>query len=159
MATEITLADGEISSADVMKYLETGGSFSVRQIVEDPEAVSARINARILEASSPEELFGESKTIKGHEYLGKPFQLLEVEWRASELDGEGLPFYGVFRICDLEGEIHVLTIGAKSVLLKAAKAASSGWLPLWLKIVQAEKKTASGYYPLDLVAAPQESKF
>ena len=66
-----------------------------------------------------------------------------------------MPFYGVFHIVTTDGEIKVLTTGARSVLLKAAKAQYEGWLPLWVKLTQSEKKTEAGYQPLDLAQAPE----
>jgi hypothetical protein len=57
-------------------------------------------------------------------------------------------------IATMDGEPAVLTTGARSVLLKIAKAQKENWLPIEVRLVQSEKKTASGYQPLDLAAAP-----
>ena len=115
MATDITpiTVDQAISAADVVRFFETGGGFDIAQLVEDPEVVAARITERILKATSAAELFGESQTIKGREYVGKPFQLQGVDWRPSDIEGEGLPFYAVLHVVDLEGEVHAISIGAK----------------------------------------------
>ena len=92
--------------------------------------------------------------IHGQDYLNKPFTLVDVSWRPSDIEGQGLPFYAVLNIVTLDGEQKVLTTGARSILMKIAKAQSEGWLPLSVKIVQSDKKTENGYQPLDLVAAP-----
>ena len=92
--------------------------------------------------------------IHARDYLAKAFTLLRVEWRPSDIEGDGLPFFAVMHIVDMNGEAQVITTGARSVCMKAAKAQHEGWLPLSVRIVQSDKKTASGYQPLDLVAAP-----
>jgi hypothetical protein len=56
-------------------------------------------------------------------------------------------------VANADGERFPLTCGAKSVVLKLAKAHAEGWLPLWLKITKAEKATPGGFYPLDIVGA------
>jgi len=146
--------NGGITASDVVKYVETGGEYKIVVASEDPSVIAARIDAEILNASSVEELFGERAVIHGRDYLNKSFTLVDVEWRSSDIEGEGLPFYAVFHIVTMDGETAVLTTGARSVLMKAAKAQSEGWLPLQVKLVQSEKKTESGYQPLDLVSAP-----
>ena len=152
--SEVVSVVDTISSADVIKWIEDPTSVTIKTTSEDPAAIAARIDAQVINASSAAELFGETTTIKGRDYLNKPFRLVNVEWRNSDIEGEGLPFYGVFHIVDLNGEMQVMTVGGRSVLLKAAKAASEGWLPLDLKLVKSEKPTSNGYYPLDLVQAP-----
>lgn len=155
MANEIVAMDGGITPQDVLRYVESGGTYKIALPAQDPEAVAERINLEIINASSVDELFGEREVIHGRDYLNKPFNLLDVEYRPSDIDGEGLPFYGVFHIVTPDGETKVLTTGARSVLLKAAKAQYEGWLPLWVRIVQSDKKTENGYQPLDLQAAPE----
>ena len=152
--SEIIVSEGGIQASDVVKYVESGGTHKITVATEDPSAIAARIDAQIFQASSVEELFGERDVIHGRDYLNKPFRLVNVEWRPSDIEGEGLPFYAVFHIADIDGEMKVLTTGARSVLMKAAKALSEGWLPIDVKLVQSEKKTESGYQPIDLVAAP-----
>lgn len=144
--------DSTVSAVDVLDYFATGRTLPI--VVEDPAVVAARIDAEILNASSVEELFGERSVIHARDYLNRPFRLLDVEWRPSTFDEEGLPFFAVLHIVTTDGEPAVMTTGARSVMLKAAKASSAGWLPLSVRLVQAEKATDNGYRPLDLVAAP-----
>ena len=155
MANEIVSIGGGITPQDVLKYVESGGTYKISVVADDPADIAERINAEILGASSPAELFGDKEVLHGRDYLNNPFQLVDVEYRPSEIDGEGMPFYGVFHIVTTDGEIKVLTTGARSVLLKAAKAQYEGWLPLWVKLTQSEKKTEAGYQPLDLAQAPE----
>jgi hypothetical protein len=138
----------------VVRYFKDPGAFKIELIQEDPDEVARRIDARLWEAGSAAELFGESEVLHGKDYVNRPFLLTRVEFRPSDIEGQGLPFYGVFTISDYDGESHVLTCGATGVVKKAAKASSEGWLPVWVKLVKSEKPTDAGYYPLDLVSAP-----
>ena len=147
--------DTSVTASQVLEYIQSGGAVQIAFIEENPEDVARRINARILNASSPEELFGDAKVIHARDYLNRPFQLLAIDWRPSDIDGEGFPFYGVFQIADVNGEVHVLTTGAKSVLMKAAVAEKNGWLPLWVQIQKSDKPTAAGNFPLDMNSAPE----
>jgi hypothetical protein len=152
MSEAVAVPDSTISTADVVAHLTTGAPIPI--VAEDPETIAARIDAQILSAGSVEELFGEQSVIHARDYLAKAFTLLRVEWRPSDIEGDGLPFFAVMHIVDMNGEAQVITTGARSVCMKAAKAQHEGWLPLSVRIVQSDKKTASGYQPLDLVAAP-----
>ena len=152
MSNEMAVPDSSITTADVVAFITTGAPIPI--VAEDPETIAARIDAQILAAGSVEELFGETTVIHARDYLAKAFTLLRVEWRPSDIEGDGLPFFAVMHIVDMNGEAQVITTGARSVVMKAAKAQHEGWLPLQVRIVQSDKKTASGYQPLDLVAAP-----
>ena len=101
-----------------------------------------------------ESLGGGNETISGRNYVNKPFQINNVEWQASEIEGEGLPFYAVIHAISIDGEVLVITCGATSVVRKLAVMQQNQWLPAWCKIVKGSK-TAGGYEPLDLVKAPQ----
>ena len=154
MTSTPAVPENAISASDVVEFIESGGTKSFAIVVEDPATIAARIDSQILSASSVEELFGEREVIHARDYLNKPFRLLNVEWRPSDIEGDGLPFFAVMHIATMDGEPAVLTTGARSVLLKVAKAQKEGWLPLEVRLVQSEKKTASGYQPLDLMPAP-----
>jgi hypothetical protein len=153
-ATAVTPAtiDGEITSDDVVRYVESGGTYEIALVKQDPEQVAQRINAKIIGASSAAELFGDNQVLHAQDYLGTPFQLLSVEWRNSDL-GEGLPFYAVMQIATTEGEVLTMTTGAQSVCLKVAVAAAKGFLPTWVKIVKSDRPTEAGNYPLDIQAS------
>jgi hypothetical protein len=153
---DIVAIDGNLSALDVLKFIETGGKVKITVPQESPEIIAERINRQILEASSAEELFGGRTVTPLKDYLGKPFQLTDVEWRPSEYEGEGMPFYAIMHAVTMDGEMLTLSTGARSILLKAAKAQAEGWLPRWVRAVQSEKKTEAGYQPLDLVDAPQD---
>ena len=151
--TDVVSIDGEIQTSDVLVYYQDPETTVIGSIKEDPDVVARRIMQRTLDADTAEALFGETVVLHAKDVIGKPLQFRRVEWRASDFeDGEGLPFFAVCEVCDTEGTIAPLTLGAKSIMLKLAKAASEGWLPLWLKITKAEKPTVGGYYPLDITS-------
>ena len=147
--------DADISSDDVLRYVQTGDAAAILNVVQDPEVVARRIEQRIIDADSLAALLGNDTVLHARDYLNTPFQLLKVEWRPSDKN-DGLPVYAVLTIGDTEGEVMPMTCGARSVVLKLAKMDSAGWVDdqPWLKIVQGDKPTEAGNYTLDLQAAP-----
>lgn len=157
---DLVSIDGTMTARDALAYFEHPDQF-VFNWAEDPAAVSARIEAQTLSATTGDELFGQSEMVlKGQENIGRPFNFLSVEWRPSDNYEEtkpgSLPFYGLFKVATAEGEIHLLSCGARNVVLKAAKAADAGFFPRWLKLVEVQvKNPVKGQKPpLDLVNAP-----
>ena len=153
-STDLVTIDGAMSSDQVVDFFGHPDRYDFR-IVEDPVEVQRRIEAATLAADSAESLFGAPEVLHARDILGKPYQFLGVEWRPSDIEGEGLPFFGVFKIADAGGEIHLLSCGARSVVLKAARAEQIGLFPRWLKIVEVQVKNPvkGRQAPLDLVAA------
>lgn len=153
--TDVVTIDGELTSSMVLAYIKDPEAHPyVATMKEDPDVVAARITAQTLDADSAEALFGDRDVLHGKEIVGKPFLFTdEIHWLPSDIEGEGLPFFGVFTIANASGEQFPMTCGAKSVVLKLAKAHAEGWLPKWLKITKSDKATPAGYYPLDIVAA------
>jgi len=142
-----------LTAADVIAYVESGGTKTFSVVAEDPATIAARIDAQIFEAKSIEELLGGREVIHARDYLNKAFSLTDVEFRQSSIEGEGLPFYAVLHVVDPDGAVHVITTGARSVCMKVAKMKDAGWLPANVKLVEGDK-TANGYTPLDIAAAP-----
>ena len=149
-----------LTSELVLNLIETGEYRNKKFVttVADPVETARRIALRDLSASSLDELLGGSETISGRDYIGKPFTLLSVEWQVSEIEGDGLPFYAVLHIADINGNAKTLTTGAVTVVRKLAVISARGWLPAPLKIVKLPK-TEAGYEPLDLVKAPEIEQF
>jgi hypothetical protein len=145
--------DQAIGSTEVLAYLKDPDSIDIHAFQPDPEEVRRRIEARSYEATSLDELLGESEVISGKSYVNKPFQVRSVEWLVSDIEGEGLPFYAVVSMVDYDGTLGTLTCGARSVVQKLAIMVANGWLPAWVKLT--ETATASGYKVLDLVQAPE----
>lgn len=146
--------DLELNTANVVSLL-TDASTNWSKLsfrISNPEETAARIAQRELTAASIEELLGGGDTISGKDYIGKPFCVNAVDWQASDIQGEGLPFYAVIHAADINGESLTITTGARTVVRKLAIMAANGWLPAWVKIVKGPK-TEAGYEPLDLAKA------
>jgi len=150
---DLTTIDQALGSTEVLAYLKDPASVDVRAYQADPEEVRARIEAQVLSAGSLAELLGGQEVISGKGYVNKPFQIRSVEWQASDIEGDGLPFYAVMDAVDYEGTFLTITCGARSVVQKLAIMQANVWLPAWAKL--AESTTAGGYTVLDLVAAPE----
>ena len=149
---DLVTIEGTMKATDVLSYFENPAEFTFT-FEEDPEAVSARIQKEIMTASL-DELLGERVVLKGQEHLNEPFEFRGVQWRPS--DEEGHPFYALFTVADANGEVHLMSCGATTVMLKAARISQLGGFPLWLKLVPIEvkNKVKGRKPPLDLVKAP-----
>jgi hypothetical protein len=150
--TDLVTIEGVMTPADVVAYCADPSRFAF-SFERDPEEVQREIDGRIISATDADGIFGDEEVIKGSEYLGKPFTLESLELRPSE--HEDPPFFAIFHIITTDGERRILSTGGRTVMLKAAKAATLGILPKSVKIVRSEKATAAGYHPLDLVSAPE----
>lgn len=143
-----------LQATDVIAYVESGGTKTFTVASEAPEVIAARIDAQIFTAGSIEELLGGREVTHARDYLNKPFSLTDVEFRPSTIEGEGnLPFFAILHGVDHNGEILVISTGARSVVLKVAKIKAAGWLPANIKLIEGTK-TANGYTPLDIAAGP-----
>ena len=153
---DLVTIDGTMTHKDALAFFTNPDGF-VFKWSEDPEEISRRIDAETIAATDADALFGESEEVlKAKDWLDKPLQFLSVDWRPSDVEGEGLPFYGLFRVATPDGTIHLLSCGAKNVVLKAAKAADLGAFPRWLKLVEVPVKNPvkGRSLPIDLVNAP-----
>jgi hypothetical protein len=154
--TDLVTIEGTMQATDVVKYFEHPDNFTFKWS-EDPEEMRKRIEADTMAAETPEQLFGgESEVLKAADWIGRPLQFRTVKWVPSDVEGAGLPFYGLFTVALPNGEIRLLSCGARNVVLRAAKAAVHGWFPRWLKIVEVQvKNPVKGHKPpLDLISAP-----
>jgi hypothetical protein len=156
---DLVTIEGTMTSRDALAWFEHPDNFTF-QWGEDPEEISRRIDQQTVTAGSAADLFGEQEVLKAQDWLGRALQFISVDWRPSDNydpDKPGsLPFYGLFKVATPDGEIHLMSCGAKNVVLKAAKASAEGWFPQWLKLVEVQvKNPVKGQKPpLDLVAAP-----
>ena len=117
--TDLVVA-GSLSSALVVELFATGEINSAELIFTnapvDPATAQANISARRHAAKSLEELLDGGKLISGKDFTNRPFQIESVEWRSSDIEGEGLPFYAVLGIVDANGEAKKIGVGARSVV-------------------------------------------
>ena len=159
-STDLVTIDGTMTSAQVVRYFEDPSGFTFK-FEEDPEEVSARIEAQLLGADSDTDIFGDrEEVLKAREWVGRPLLFQSMELRPSDMEGEGLPFYGLFTVVTPQGEQRLLSCGARKVVLQGAKAAVEGRFPRWLKVseVQVKNPVKGRSAPLELVAAPDPTE-
>jgi hypothetical protein len=154
---ELVTIEGTMHSVDVIGFFEHPDNF-VFKWSEDPEEISRRIEKETLGAATPEQLFGTNdEVLKARDYLGRALWFQGVKWLPSDMEGDGLPFFGLFTVIFPNSDIRLLSCGARNVVLKAAKADANGWFPKWLKIVEVQVKNPvkGRSAPLDLVLADE----
>ena len=85
------------------------------------------IHAARHEAGSLEEMLEGSALIAGRDFTNKPFKIADVVWRASDIEGEGLPIYTILTLALPDGTTKKLGTGARSVCEAVAIADSNSW--------------------------------
>ncbi len=153
---DLVTIDGTMTSTDVVSYFEHPDNFTFKWS-EDPEEVSRRIEAQLLGAETAEALFGGGEDVlKGRDWIGRSMQYQGVQWRPSDVEGEGLPFYALATVVLPDGSIRLLSCGARKVVLQLATADKLALFPLWLRIVEVQVKNPikGRSAPLELVSAP-----
>ena len=116
--------------------------------VEDPEVIARSIMDRILAAPSADDVLGGGEAVHSQDVLGRPFTLQGLRLLRSAFDAGP----GVFAVLDAamldSGEKLAITCSGRNVMAQAVRLAQLDALPVDVKIVQADRPTASGYYPL-----------
>ena len=117
--TDLVVA-GSLSSGLVAELFATGeinsAELQFENLPVDPEAAARSISAQRHAAKTVEELLEGGKLTAGKDFTNRAFQIDTVEWRASDIEGEGLPFYAVLAVVDGNGEAKKIGVGAKSVV-------------------------------------------
>ena len=118
-------------------------------VVSDPEADARAIAARILNATTAEEIFGGPGTLlSAEDIIGKPFTLNGADYRDSDFEG-GAGAYAILHVVPWGETSEVMvTCGARNVMAAAFRANQLGLLPRGpVQIVQG-KQTRKGFTPL-----------
>lgn len=126
----------------------------IEQLADDPAKASQDIIARILRASTVEEVLGKEQVTHARDFLDTPFALLSVKFNRTEFDGDGPPFYAVLSGATDDGEPVTITCGAGNVMAQAFKLDDMKALPYRVVIRQNPKPTAAGFHVMWLEAAP-----
>lgn len=144
----------ELSFVDLKSLLEKAKD----DAVTNPAEIEERIFQQMLQANSLEELLTPQQVISWRDILDEPVTVKSVRFNESDFgDGDGI--YAV-----IDGEIGgkpvVLSCGARTPMIQLLIAQHQGWLPARLILTQSLRKTAAGYYPLNMLPAPaQEDPF
>lgn len=110
-----------------------------------------RIVAETLQASSLEELFGESEAEGLADYEGRVITITDVSLRESDYD-EGLSHYAVLQAIDVAtGQVITLTTGSARVLAQLARSIELGLMPVTVVPKVIQSKTNKGRSTIRLV--------
>lgn len=102
------------------------------------------------QAKNLEDLLEGGGMLNGRDYLNKPFQIEKVEWRMSDIEGEGLDFFAILSIVDAYGEVKRLATGGANVVESIALGDAGGFFqPIagfaqWVKFVGVPLTDADG---------------
>lgn len=121
----------------------------------DAEAISEQILLRILNAGTAQEVLAGVSTVSSDAVLNKPMMVHGVHFNESSMkDGEG-----VYAVIDARvGSVNfAVTCGSRTVLAQLFRLKELGAYPMRLRITKAVTPTASGFYPLQLEAVPDDA--
>jgi|SRR5271156_5615984 len=142
--TDVVPSD-EAGSADIERFLTAVNSVTT----EDPAAVSAAIVANILQAPTAEAVLQQASTTQAEDVIGQRLLVRGVRWQHSDIaDGPG--FYALIDAVDDQGEVHVITCGSRNVMAQLFRLGELNALPCHVAIMQQEKATAAGFFPMFL---------
>jgi hypothetical protein len=119
------------------------------QINDDPAAVAASIVASILAAPDAESVLQQASTTAAEDVLGQRLLIRGQRFNKSDkADGPG--FYALIDAVNDDGEVMLITCGARNVMAQIYRLSELNALPCHAAIVQQEKPTAAGFYPMSL---------
>jgi hypothetical protein len=128
------------------------------EVEVDPEAIARRIMAEIIDAPSVEDAFSNPTIVSARDAIGQAYELRGINVHASSFDSGGV-FVSVDAVDLATGERVILNTSAAKMLAKLYVLERDHAWPVKVRVVQALRPTASGYYPLDfeLVAEQPEA--
>lgn len=153
MSEIANVASGEIvlsgttfpTATQVANALATGTKF----FVDSETGGGSELAARVANAETAADVFGESELTNMTDVLGTTFKMDVVGIRGSEF--EGLGFFLIVECVDGNGEVKTVAVGATDPITKLLKLKELGALPRSLAFEKSTKPTKSGYYPVNLV--------
>jgi hypothetical protein len=128
------------------------GSEDVELEVLDPDAASEAIVRRIMAAEDTDALsaVAESGALDARSVLNTPLRILDVAFSKSAFD-EGPKVFALIRAFVLDtGAEETITCGSRNVMAALLRLKQLGQLPTqdaWV-IVEADRPTAGGFYPM-----------
>lgn len=121
---------------------------------DDPEAIQRDITARLLRATSVDDLFGAQGTINSQALLGVPIEVHGCRLLKSTIEDPGA--FGAYMVIDYidltTGVVGILTSGARNIMTQVYTAKYRGFLPVRVKIIEAGKAKPGRSAPLALTA-------
>jgi len=113
-------------------------------VEEDSEGAATAIVRGILESSDP---LARVEAVGGRDLIGVPLRVTDVEWRNSDLEGEGLGIFAVMHATQQDGTQVAVTCGGRNVLAQLYRVARDGTFPVDVSFSES-KPTAKGYKAL-----------
>lgn len=134
-----------ISNREVEAFLTSVDA----QVNDDPAAVAASIVASILQAPDAQSVLQQASTTQAVDVLDQRLLIRGQRFNKSDkADGPG--FYAIIDAVSDDGEVMLITCGARNVMAQIYRLGELGALPCHAAIVQQDKPTAAGFYPMSL---------
>ncbi len=128
----------------------------VLEVDVDPAVVMRRIAEQIMESPDLEAAFRELPLWPAKDNVGQSYELRRLNLHASSFEG-GAPVFASVDAVDLNtGEVGVLNTGSVKHLAKLYVMARDHSFPVRVRITQALRPSASGFYPLDFELLSEE---
>lgn len=121
--------------------------------VEDPEMVAREVVKRILTATSIDDVLKPQTLIHAEDMLWVPIEVTDVRFNQSDKEGNLTGAYAVIDAKRMDtGQQVQISCGGQNVMAQLYQLKRLEALPLPVRLRQADKPTARGYYPLWLEA-------
>ena len=122
--------------------------------VENDEAIANRQLAAVMNATTAEDILNANTITKAEAVLDHSLRVLALRAGVSDYE-KGPDFYLIFECIDVTDDtFKTVECGAADVVVKVARLAQLGLLPVTLKIRRKEKATRAGFFPLFAELAP-----
>lgn len=140
------MANAELAVPEDQIELAILGEASDIPIMEDPEALSREIAARILSAESMDDVFSQGEVIHAKDVLGLPLLINGVRWQKSRYNEAGPQVYALIDATGPTGDDDMLiTCGSRNVMAQLFWCWKRGQFPLPEPMMLVENETASGF--------------
>lgn len=117
-------------------------------VVSDPEQAMMDILRRTAEATTVDDVLGQSEATHARDVIGQTLTFLGFRVQESTYGGSGPDFYYLADCVNAEGEPLVITCGAPRVMLQLWKLQQMDALPIELVIAELDHETAAGFKPM-----------
>lgn len=150
VAGEVEHRPGGVTPAQVAEFR----AFVESLTVEDDEAIAARQLAAVMNATTADEILSANQITKAEAVLDHRLRVLALRAGVSDFES-GPDFYLIFECIDeTDDTFKTVECGAADVVVKVARLAQLGLLPVTLKIHRKDKATKAGFFPLFAELAP-----
>lgn len=130
--------------AILAEFLQSGKG----SVVSDPQQAMMDILRRTAEATSVDDVLGQSEATHARDVIGVPLVFQSFRVQESTFGGEGPDFYYLADCVNRDGESIVVTCGAPRVMLQLWKLQQMEALPIELVIAELDHDTAAGFRPM-----------